>query len=142
MSEFSCLLDCFAFALDTTSGNLIHLLKHDGSEIIHPDLPEPFCRRGFDVFELMNAAITFFRPLHCTLLLREITHSNMMTVDRPKLLNLDLTSKWFVSKRPIVAMTNNHAVVCKEGQVIFDPRTKFKLSFDEVKATHQAIVVF
>lgn len=142
MSEFSCLLDCFAFALNTTSSTLTQLLRHDGSEIIYPDLPEPFCRRGFDVFELMNAAITFYRPAFCTLLLREIAHSNMMTVDRPKILDLDLTSKWFVSKRPIVVMTSNHAVVCKEGQVVFDPREHHKLSFEEAKASHQAIVVF
>lgn len=142
MSEFSCLLDCFAFVLKVPPEKLSQVLNHDGSEILHPELPEPFSRRGFDIFELMDAAITHHKPEFCTLLLREIHHTNMLTVNNPKLLKLDLTSKWFSSKRTIIVMTSNHAVVCKEGKVIYDPRTKHKLSFESAKIAHQAIIVF
>lgn len=43
-------------ALYTPVEEIIALLGHDGSEIIWPQFPEPFCRRGFHIQELIFIA--------------------------------------------------------------------------------------
>jgi hypothetical protein len=45
-------LQSFAYAFGISPEELIEQLGHDGTEIVAPDLPEPFCRRGFSVDEL------------------------------------------------------------------------------------------
>jgi hypothetical protein len=43
--------------LDESVDHLVRLVGHDGSEIIWPSLPEPFCRRGHHIEELQYAAL-------------------------------------------------------------------------------------
>lgn len=46
-NRWSCTPAAFATATDLPVQQLIDFIGHDGSEIIYPDLPEPYCRRGF-----------------------------------------------------------------------------------------------
>jgi hypothetical protein len=54
-NRWSCLVTAFAMALDIPVAELIRLVGHDGSEIVNPELPEPGCRRGFHIQEMIEA---------------------------------------------------------------------------------------
>ncbi len=51
-NRWSCVPCAFATVIDVELETLLDLIKHDGSEIIHQDLEEPLCRRGFTCQEL------------------------------------------------------------------------------------------
>ena len=55
-NRWSCLATSFAMALGITVEEFIELVGHDGSEILFPDLKEPWCRRGFHVQEAIYQA--------------------------------------------------------------------------------------
>lgn len=40
--------------VDVTPSFFIDCIGHDGSEIVRPDLAEPFCRRGFHLMECIH----------------------------------------------------------------------------------------
>lgn len=136
----NCLLDCFAHHMCVGTDYLIKCLGHDGTEILYPDLPEPFCRRGFNVFELLDLAVHRFH--YGILLLRHIEALNKFTLNDPKMLNLDLTSKWFKSDRNLIVMTDDHAVIVKNRHLVYDPRITGKLTFEQAEQQHQAIILF
>lgn len=56
-APWSCTLDAFAMSLEVSQKELIDLIGHDGSEILWPEEPEPQCRRGFHLQELLVAAL-------------------------------------------------------------------------------------
>jgi len=56
-SRWSCLPVSFAMALDIPVEALFKELGHDGSLIMWPDLPEPACRRGFHIQEMIEIAL-------------------------------------------------------------------------------------
>lgn len=47
----------FAIALDVPVQELINIIGHDGSEILFPEDPEPFCRRGFHPQEIIDVCL-------------------------------------------------------------------------------------
>ena len=47
----------FAMALEIPVVELLEELGHDGSELVFPNLPEPACRRGFHIQELVHVAL-------------------------------------------------------------------------------------
>lgn len=51
---WSCVPTCFAMLLDIPVETIIEEVGHDGSEIIFPDLEEPYCRRGFTQQEMLD----------------------------------------------------------------------------------------
>lgn len=53
-NRWSCLPTAFAMVLGKSLIELVHEIGHDGSEVIWPDSPDPYCRRGFHVQELIN----------------------------------------------------------------------------------------
>lgn len=59
-NHWSCNLASMAMVLDVHYRELIEEIGHDGSEILYPDLPEPLCRRGFHMQELIDCAVTRF----------------------------------------------------------------------------------
>lgn len=63
-NRWSCSVTAFAMAMDIPVKHLIQRIGHDGGEIIWPDLPEPTCRRGFHVQELIEQC--HFDGLTCT----------------------------------------------------------------------------
>lgn len=56
-NEWSCLPTAFAMVLDIPVEKVIEDIGHDGSEIIFPDLSEPYCRRSFHIQELMDVCM-------------------------------------------------------------------------------------
>ena len=53
-NNWSCLPKAFALALEVDFANLIRKVGHDGSEIVRPELPEPYCRRSFHIQEMID----------------------------------------------------------------------------------------
>jgi len=71
-NNWSCMVTAFAIALGVPVDYIIKILGHDGSEIIFPDLPEPECRRGFHIQEIIDfarihreQAIVEIQPQYC-----------------------------------------------------------------------------
>jgi len=48
----SCLVFAAAMAIDIKADELLSGIGHDGTEIIWPDCPIPFCFRGFHILEI------------------------------------------------------------------------------------------
>ena len=55
-NPWGCLETAFAMVMEMPLDQIYTLIGHDGSEIVN-DLPEPSCRRGFHIQELITAAI-------------------------------------------------------------------------------------
>jgi hypothetical protein len=53
-NKWSCLPTAFAMVIDRYVEDLIKDIGHDGSEIIWPELPEPYCRRSFHIQEILQ----------------------------------------------------------------------------------------
>ncbi|MEA1999814.1 MAG: hypothetical protein U9N61_10915 [Euryarchaeota archaeon] len=53
-NEWSCLPTAFAMVLNKPVAKVIEDIGHDGSKIIFPEEPEPFCRRSFHIQELTD----------------------------------------------------------------------------------------
>jgi len=53
-NSWSCLPTAFAMVLGMDASNFISKLDHDGSDIIHPDLEEPYKRRSFHIQEMID----------------------------------------------------------------------------------------
>lgn len=54
---WSCSVASAAMVMNIPIHDLISLIGHDGSEIMFPDLPEPVCRAGFTIQEIVDAAL-------------------------------------------------------------------------------------
>lgn len=54
--RWTCLGVAFAMALDMPYAELVERVGHNGSEILWPNLPEPLCRRGYHVQEMVRLA--------------------------------------------------------------------------------------
>jgi hypothetical protein len=56
-NKWSCLPSAFAMAIDISVETIIEVVGHDGSEIIYPDLDEPYGRRSFHIQEMINVCM-------------------------------------------------------------------------------------
>jgi len=56
--RWMCVPTAFAMALDVPVADLLAAVGHDGSKITFPGLPEPTCRRGFHIQELIAVALS------------------------------------------------------------------------------------
>lgn len=54
---WSCLPTSFAIALGVSVEDVLSIIGHDGSEITHPLLKEPQCRRGFHPQEMIKMCL-------------------------------------------------------------------------------------
>lgn len=55
--RWQCAVTALAMALDMPVAELIERLGHDGGQIVFPDLPEPACRRGHNIYEVIQVAV-------------------------------------------------------------------------------------
>ena len=55
-NAWSCPIAALAMVLDCTINEITDYLEHDGSEILNM-LPEPACRKGFHIQELVDVAL-------------------------------------------------------------------------------------
>ena len=68
-NHWTCLPTSFAIVLGCEVSEIFDYLKHDGSDVLWPDLPEPMCRRSFHIQEMYdfcldrNYAVTPFVPV-------------------------------------------------------------------------------
>lgn len=53
-NRWSCFLTAFAILIEKPVTELTKMLGHDGSEVLNENAPEPFCRRGFTIYEILN----------------------------------------------------------------------------------------
>jgi hypothetical protein len=56
-NQWSCFVTAFAMACRTPVEKIIKEIGHDGSAIIFPENPEPYCRRGFYPDEIIVALL-------------------------------------------------------------------------------------
>lgn len=57
-NAWTCIATAFAMCLDMEVRDIFDILGHDGGEILFEHLPEPRCRRGHHVQELIDIAIS------------------------------------------------------------------------------------
>lgn len=75
-NKWSCSVTSLAMVLGCKIDYLMNIIGHDGSEVIHPDLPEPLRRRGFHLQELIDAAMYLnYRPVWIELLPVAMVHN-------------------------------------------------------------------
>jgi len=56
-NRWSCLPTAFAMAFNIPVAKFIKLIGHDGSEIIFPDMSEPYSRRSFHIQEMLRLSL-------------------------------------------------------------------------------------
>jgi hypothetical protein len=62
--EWSCLPTAFAMTLGILPKEIYEFIGHDGSEVIWPELDEPYCRRSFSIEEMLDYCIaTVYYPV-------------------------------------------------------------------------------
>src|SRR5581483_7654199 len=58
-NPWSCYPTCVSIATGIEFDNLIDVIGHDGSKIVHPCLPPPFCHEAFVPTEIAFALLKF-----------------------------------------------------------------------------------
>lgn len=58
-NRWSCMPTSLAMVLGTDVDSIIKAIGHDGSMIVDPTLPEPQCRQGFHIDELVYVALRY-----------------------------------------------------------------------------------
>lgn len=132
-NSWSCLPTSFAMVLSVEPRDIYDLLEHDGSEIIYPELRDPYARRGFHIAEMLICClklgmcpVAIDREVE---LIPPIDINNQSLSDAlhtPRVLSFDAHLEHYLSLRPGVLVgwvnDNHHAVAwCHKEQRIFDP---------------------
>lgn len=121
-NKWSCLPTAFAIALNLPVEEIIASIGHDGSEIIFPDLKEPYCRRSFHIQELIDMCMlkqVAVIPIEKTLVSEAKDHQFTLTVKCNRFTNYltnysgVLTGIGKITKQP-------HAVAW-DTRHVFDP---------------------
>lgn len=58
-NNYSCMAAAAAMILDCTLQEIYNRTGHDGSAIIHSNLPDPLCFKGFHIQEIIDIAHSF-----------------------------------------------------------------------------------
>lgn len=118
-SGWSCLPTAFGMVLDILADEVISHVGHDGSEIIWPELDEPYCRRGFSISEMTNFSLSHgAAPV-------VIDMDHLIIPNDP---NLDIVAEpnkmfhYYLDQYPGVILADNHAVAWdNEEHKVYDP---------------------
>jgi hypothetical protein len=124
-NNWSCLPTAFAIALDVNVSIVIGQIGHDGSRILWPRNPEPECRQGFHIQELIdvawfyhNRAVTPIEALPCL-------HPRIEDPVHPLRVNLDRFEKYLKGNKGVLIGLHEgekmHAVAW-DGAKVYDPR--------------------
>ncbi len=98
---WSCLPASFATVLNIDLSEILTKLKHDGSKILWPDLPEPMCRQSFHVQELILYSFIYHNYLTVTL--------DMIPESAPSVKdNLIESNKLFKHQRIIIELMSEY----------------------------------
>lgn len=124
-NRWSCVVTSFAMVLDVPVLSILEIVKHDGSEIYWPELPEPNCRRGFhiqemiDVCYLLGALVTPFqaRPTSIS------AGANFLRIPQTFVSPEERITRALTKKGILIGETldgQKHAVAW-DGERVFDP---------------------
>lgn len=130
-NRWSCLPASFAMILDITFETMIRHIGHDGSEIVHPDLPEPLCRRTFHIDECTLVAVMLGHSITTLHFMPQLTTDGTHMIDIPMDTDYLLRFRGVLTGR---GRDVGHAVAW-DGTYVYDPsaRDRYKLgenSFD------------
>lgn len=121
----SCLVTAFAMVLDIPVEKIFEQLGHNGTEVIWPELPEPFCYRGFHPQELI-----YFAYKHKFYFLEFQPNPNLVSVYPSREHSWEMFSgeefTYLLNKHDgvLVGIVNNcfHAVAWnKQEKLVLDP---------------------
>lgn len=132
---WSCLPTAFAMALYHPVESIISLACHDGSEIAWPQFPEPLCRRGFHIQEMIFIAWRYFSrtvtPFEAIPLLqcRDGQPIDVPTLPEPKWRMPELMQHNIGVITGATLDGRAHAVAW-DGEKILDPRNGTTYSLD------------
>lgn len=120
-NHWSCIPTSFAMVFGIPVQKIFDKLGHDGSEILFPELPEPYCRRSFHVQEMVDVGYTLRR--HVLILERELYLSP--SDGQIKKINPLLPFDAYMKDNPCVLMGTlpngmRHAVAYLDGKY-YDP---------------------
>lgn len=126
-NRWSCLLTSFEMALGTVID-----VGHDGSEVIWKNLQEPYCRRGFHIQEMIDAA---WRLGYCCVPVEPSPASQPIPSESPFIIPFDREARFesYITGRiavmeGIVKNNQNRHAIAWDGNTIFDPSGN-KLTF-------------
>ncbi len=122
MNSWSCVLNSFAYAINLPAADLQRYVGHDGSEIINPTLPEPFCRRGFCLEEFFEVLLDL--GYACVHIPKHRTINNMMMLEPLVVDQTDRVAR-HLSEHQFVLYDNRHCIGVRGGKV-FDPNNQIK----------------
>lgn len=134
---WSCLPTSFAMVLGIEPKTIYEMIGHDGSEIIHPQLKDPYRRRSFHIQEMINVCLKLGvipTPLDKDIIFGEMVDRDGSILEHDAYqLELENHLEHYLSLRPGVIITPYHAVAwCHKEQRVFDPAGQ-KRSLEEVE---------
>lgn len=130
-SAWSCLVDSFSIVTNIPTTRFLETIGHDGSEIIEPTLPEPFCRRSFHITEVItflweqNIKVVQF---DCIPRIQVHFSSNIYTLNTVNGKTHDERLSQLLSTTKGVMKSHNHACANIEGK-IYDPSGYIRKEF-------------
>lgn len=125
--SWGCSAAALAMVLDEDYDFVIKEIGHDGSEIIHPNLLPPGCRKGFHMQELIEVALDLNYPVTPieVLPVQTATGSDEHIVEFPKYYSHEKRLRFHLrqGKGIIIGKLEKywHAVAW-DGENVFDPR--------------------
>jgi hypothetical protein len=143
-NKWSCLPTAVAMAIGVPVESLIRDIGHDGSQIIFPELKDPFCRRGFDFTDISLALLK--HRLSCTILhtFIDVTPNG---IDHYQVDHSDAT--WSIIKDfsyysyvlCLIRDTRGHAVAYDPGIGVYDSKTQSCYPLSKIKEYVQTILL-
>jgi hypothetical protein len=107
--------------LDLRVEDLIKTVGHDGSEIIHPELPEPACRRAFHIQEMMKVALQqgYAVTPFTAIMITEAPSGQLHHAEDPDFMSLVWANQGVLTGHS--SFTNTPHAVAWNGKVVYDP---------------------
>lgn len=120
MAGHDCLLYSAAMVLDESPAILEKEIGHDGSEVWWPEKPQPFCRRGIHIQEILDCFIRRGKGLIPV----DLMPASAPVGGKPKAIwdveKAIIRFKTYISGREAILITASHAIAW-DGSKVFDP---------------------
>ena len=137
-NEASCLLTSVAMLWGVRVEYLMSLLKHDGTEIIFPDLTVPRCYRGFNMDEIMYLA--WLREHVIYVFNREVIvgHDEVCT----RTLIGPMLWKTLIENNDCVILNDSHAFAWDyKKKILHDPSRRKEQIVESIKTEEYNLVI-
>lgn len=134
---WNCLLGAVSMLIGVPIDILEGAIGHDGSEIIHPEYPEPACRKGFHIQEIIDMLIDYYGMYLTPIEARPVQIINEADSKIWELpVSEDRFMSYLISERGILIGKNPsgfyHAVAIIGG-VAYDPATHKECNVKDLK---------